>query len=368
MQSMNPNAPAPASAEDEGVPVSTKIRERLKAARQRYHANDNIASFIQPGELEQLLDEVTAKMQGVLESLVIDTEDDHNTPSTARRVAKMYVNEVFKGRYAAAPAITEFPNAERLNELMIVGPITVRSACSHHFCPVMGKLWIGVMPNERTNVIGLSKYARLAEWVMGRPQIQEEAVVQLANLIQQKTRPDGLALVMQATHFCMAWRGVKDVDSKMINSVMRGVFLTQPNLRREFLSLSRAAEPASSTIASICQHSQPRNAERGITGVLVCGDGVFMQAIEGGRAAVNSLYGEILRDARHRDVVLLRYEEITERRFAGWTMGVVDTRRINPAILLKYSERAALDPYALPGQASLALLEELVATASIGRA
>ena len=134
------------------------------------------------------------------------------------------------------------------------------------------------------------------------------------------------------------------------------------------LFASRAAEPAAATIASICQHSQPRNAERGITGVLVCGDGVFMQAIEGGRAAVNSFYGEILRDARHRDVVLLRYEEITERRFAGWTMGVVDTRRINPAILLKYSERAALDPYALPGQASLALLEELVATASIGRA
>ena len=187
--------------------------------------------------LEQLLDEVSEKMKEVLQSLVIDTEGDHNTASTARRVAKMYVNEVFKGRYAAAPAITEFPNAERLNELMIVGPITVRSACSHHFCPVIGKLWIGVLPNERTNVIGLSKYARLAEWVMGRPQIQEEAVVQLADLIQQKTRPDGLALVMQATHFCMAWRGVKDVDSKMINSVMRGVFLTQPNLRREFLSL-----------------------------------------------------------------------------------------------------------------------------------
>ena len=230
------NTPDPA-AEDEGAPVSVKIRQRLQAARRRYHANDNIADFIRPGELEQLLDEVSEKMKDVLQSLVIDTEGDHNTASTARRVAKMYVNEVFKGRYAAAPAITEFPNAERLNELMIVGPITVRSACSHHFCPVMGKLWIGVMPNERTNVIGLSKYARLAEWVMGRPQIQEEAVVQLADLIQQKTRPDGLALVMQATHFCMAWRGVKDVDSKMINSVMRGVFLTQPNLRREFLSL-----------------------------------------------------------------------------------------------------------------------------------
>jgi GTP cyclohydrolase I len=222
---------------DEGTPVSVKIRERVKAARKRFNANDNIADFIEPGELEKLLDEVEEKMQGVLSSLVIDTERDHNTDNTARRVAKMYVNEVFRGRYVQAPAITEFPNAEHLNELMIVGPITVRSACSHHFCPVIGKIWIGVLPNEHTNVIGLSKYARLAEWVMGRPQIQEEAVVQLADLIQEKTQPDGLAIVMEASHYCMAWRGVKDMDSKMINSVMRGVFLKDPNLRREFLSL-----------------------------------------------------------------------------------------------------------------------------------
>ena len=187
--------------------------------------------------MEALLDEVEVKMQGVLDSMVIDTAHDHNTGDTARRVAKMYLQEVFKGRYVTAPTITEFPNAEHLNELMIVGPITVRSACSHHFCPVIGKIWIGVLPNERTNVIGLSKYARLAEWVMGRPQIQEEAVVQLADLIQEKTQPDGLAIVMEASHFCMSWRGVKDMDSKMINSVMRGAFLKDPNLRREFLSL-----------------------------------------------------------------------------------------------------------------------------------
>jgi GTP cyclohydrolase I len=223
--------------QDEGIPVSVKIRERVQAARKRFHANDNIADFIQPGELELLLDEVEEKMKGVLSSLVIDCEHDHNTDNTARRVAKMYLKEVFQGRYVTAPAITEFPNAEHLNELMIVGPITVRSACSHHFCPIMGKLWIGVLPNEHTNVIGLSKYARLAEWVMGRPQIQEEAVVQLADLIQQKTQPDGLAIVMEASHFCMSWRGVKDPDSKMINSVMRGSFLKDANLRREFLSL-----------------------------------------------------------------------------------------------------------------------------------
>src|SRR3989338_11357001 len=222
---------------DEGTPVSVKIRERLLASRKRFNANDNIAPFIEPGELELLLDEVEEKMKGVLSSLVIDTEHDHNTDNTARRVAKMYVNEVFRGRYVPAPSITEFPNVGHLNELMIVGPITVRSACSHHFCPVIGKIWIGVMPNEHTNVIVLSKYARLAEWIMGRPQIQEEAVVQLADLIQEKTQPDGLAIVMEASHYCMAWRGVKDMDSKMINSVMRGVFLKDPNLRREFLSL-----------------------------------------------------------------------------------------------------------------------------------
>jgi GTP cyclohydrolase I len=224
-------------ATDEGLPVSVKIRERLAAAKKRFNANDNIAEFIRPGELEKLLDEVELKMQGVLDSMVIDTERDHNTNNTARRVAKMYLNEVFKGRYLTAPAVTEFPNAEHLNELMIVGPITVRSACSHHFCPVIGKVWIGVLPNEHTNVIGLSKYARLAEWIMSRPQIQEEAVVQLADLIMEKTSPDGLAIVMEATHFCMGWRGVKDLDSKMINSVMRGVFLKNPNLRREFLAL-----------------------------------------------------------------------------------------------------------------------------------
>jgi GTP cyclohydrolase I len=229
--------PALVGTEDEGTPVSVKIRERLLAARKRFYANDNIAEFIEPGELETLLDEVEQKMQVVLDSLVIDTDNDHNTDNTARRVAKMYVNEVFKGRYVNAPTITEFPNAEHLNELMIVGPITVRSACSHHFCPVIGKIWIGVLPNEHTNVIGLSKYARLAEWIMGRPQIQEEAVVQLADLIQDKTQPDGLAIVMEASHYCMAWRGVKDMDSKMINSVMRGVFLKDANLRREFLSL-----------------------------------------------------------------------------------------------------------------------------------
>lgn len=218
-------------------PVSARIRDRIARAGRRFHANDNISDFIEPGELEALLDEVAGKMKGVLQSLVIDTDSDHNTQDTARRVAKMYLTEVFRGRYAPAPPVTEFPNVARLNELMIVGPITVRSACSHHLCPIIGRLWIGLMPNEHSNLIGLSKYARLAEWIMSRPQIQEEAITQMAELLMDKVSPDGLAVVMEADHFCMHWRGVKDADTRMINSVMRGSFLRDSALRREFLSL-----------------------------------------------------------------------------------------------------------------------------------
>jgi GTP cyclohydrolase I len=222
---------------DGKTPVADRIRERLSAARRRFHANDSIADFIEPGELDALQSEVQAKLQDVLNTLVIDTASDHNTQDTARRVAKMFINEVFRGRYAPMPPVTEFPNIARLNELMIVGPVLVRSACSHHLCPIIGQLWVGVMPNEHSALIGLSKYARLVEWVMARPQIQEEAIVQLADLLQEKMRPDGLAVIMRADHYCMQWRGVKDMDSKMVNSVMRGSFLKNPDLRREFLAL-----------------------------------------------------------------------------------------------------------------------------------
>ena len=221
----------------ESTVVSQRIRARLQAKQQRFHANDNISAFIEPGEIEALTKEVCEKMTAVLESLVIDIEGDHNTRETARRVAKMYVNEVFRGRYVPLPKLTEFPNAEQLNELMIMGPVTVRSACSHHLCPIMGRLWIGVMPNKDSDLIGLSKYSRIAEWIMSRPQIQEEAIIQLADQLVGMVKPDGLAVVMEADHFCMHWRGVKDNASKMTNSVMRGVFLENGALRREFLSL-----------------------------------------------------------------------------------------------------------------------------------
>jgi len=219
------------------LPASERIYARLAAAGRRFHANDNIADFIEQDELRDLEDEVTAQMQGLLETLVIDTRSDHNTRGTARRVARMFLHEVFRGRYHPMPPVTEFPNAERLNELMIIGPITVRSACSHHLVPILGKLWIGVLPNEQSNLFGLSKYSRIADWIMSRPQIQEEAVMQLADLLETRLRPDGLAIVLEADHYCTQWRGVKD-ETHMTNSVMRGQFLLNPELRKEFLQLA----------------------------------------------------------------------------------------------------------------------------------
>jgi GTP cyclohydrolase I len=237
------NDPKTRSVQPAGAPASAtasgRVRARIQAAGRRFHANDNIADFIQDeAELKALEAEVTERVQSLLEALVIDTDGDHNTRGTARRVARMFLHEVFKGRYHRMPAITEFPNTERLNELMIVGPITVRSACSHHLVPILGKLWIGVLPSEHSNLVGLSKYSRIADWVMSRPQIQEEAVMQLADLLESRLNPEGVALVLEADHYCTQWRGVKD-ETHMTNSIMRGAFLTNPELRREFLQLVR---------------------------------------------------------------------------------------------------------------------------------
>jgi len=234
----DPGIVASPDLRDDAGPVADRIRRRLEAAGRRAFANDNIADFIEDGELSALEREVADRMEALLRALVIDLDHDHNTRGTADRVARMFIHEVFRGRYVKGPSLTEFPNAKHLNELMIVGPIAVRSACSHHFVPIIGRLWIGVLPNESSNLIGLSKFSRVADWVMSRPQIQEEAIVQLADLLESSLKPDGLAIVLEADPLCTQWRGVKD-GSHMTNSVMRGTFLTNAQSRMEFLDLIR---------------------------------------------------------------------------------------------------------------------------------
>lgn len=239
MNAKPPFALAAAAPVRDPAPASERVRARLRAAGQRFHANDNIAAFLHEGDLDELRTEVAEAMQGVLNALVIDTRHDHNTAETAARVAKMFVDEVFCGRFTLPPKITSFPNVSKVNELMVIGPITVRSACSHHLCPIMGRVWVGVVPSAGSDLIGLSKYARLCDWIMSRPQIQEEAVVMLADELESRITPDGLAVVMEADHFCVHWRGVKDDPSVMTSTVMRGAFLANADLRREFLGLMK---------------------------------------------------------------------------------------------------------------------------------
>lgn len=211
------------------------LRERLRLKGIPFAANDCIAEHLDKTDLALVQLEVQDAVQRLLDALLIDTERDHNTRDTAKRVAKMYVREVFAGRYESAPTITDFPNAKALDQVYTLGPITVRSACSHHLVPITGRLWVGVLPGDR--VIGISKFVRLARWVMARPHIQEEAAVMLADELEKRIEPKGLALVMKATHHCMTWRGVQETDTVMTTSIMRGVFRADAAARAEFLRL-----------------------------------------------------------------------------------------------------------------------------------
>ena len=225
--------------------VSTRIRERLQAAGVSFLANDNIAEHIESGELRALEVEVADKVRDLLRTLVIDIDNDHNTHETAERVARMYLHEVFKGRYHHQPKVASFPNVKKLDEIYTVGPITVRSACSHHLVPIMGNCWIGIKPGAR--VIGLSKFTRVADWVFSRPHIQEEAVMILADEIEKLCEPQGLGIIIKAQHYCMKWRGVKEPQTSMVNSVVRGDFRHDPSLKQEFFELVRQQEALLST-------------------------------------------------------------------------------------------------------------------------
>jgi GTP cyclohydrolase IA len=214
------------------------LHARLRADGVPYAANDSIAEHLTDTDRALLRLEVSGAVERLLYALAIDVKNDHNTRGTADRVARMYIDEVFQGRYHPRPEVTDFPNAKEFDEVYTVGPIAVRSACSHHLVPIVGRAWIGVIPGER--VIGLSKFSRLTEWVMARPQIQEEAAIQLADEIERLIKPRALAVVMRAQHMCMTWRGVRESSTSMTTSVMRGLFRENPAARAECMQLMAA--------------------------------------------------------------------------------------------------------------------------------
>jgi len=215
--------------------ISEVIRARIKAANARFHSNDNIADFIEDEEeIDQLVDEVAERFQGVLSSLVIDTDNDHNTQDTARRVAKMFVRETFSGRYRNVPKVTSFPNMG-YKSLYTTGPISVRSTCAHHFQNIVGKCWVGIVPEEE--VIGLSKFNRLVHHICERPQIQEEMTSQIAEALRQYAKTENIAVVVKAEHHCMTHRGVREHENDMVTAIMLGAFKTDPALKKEFYDI-----------------------------------------------------------------------------------------------------------------------------------
>ena len=218
-----------------GRPMSEVIRNRIRQAGARFHANDNIADYINSDdEINRLVDEVAGQFQGVLNSLVIDTQNDHNTQDTARRVAKMFVRETFSGRYRSVPKVTAFPNLG-YKSLYTTGQISIRSTCAHHFQNIVGRCWVGIVPEGE--VIGLSKFNRLVHHICERPQIQEEMTTQIASALRDYAKTENIAVVVKAEHHCMTMRGVREHESDMTTAIMLGAFETDPALKKEFYDI-----------------------------------------------------------------------------------------------------------------------------------
>ena len=214
--------------------ASEQIRKRLQEAGKRFHGNDNISEFIKEGELDLLQKEVQDKLQEVLETLCIDTKNDHNTNETAKRVAKMWVRETFGGRYVSAPRVTSFPNMG-YKSMYTSGPISIRSTCAHHFQNIVGNAWVGIIPNGE--VIGLSKFNRIIHHIVERPQIQEEMTSQIADALKEYAHTKHIAVVVKAEHHCMTHRGVREHESDMTTAIMLGAFKEDPATRDEFYKI-----------------------------------------------------------------------------------------------------------------------------------
>ena len=213
--------------------VSKKIRQRIKDASARYWASDNISKYIESNERDELINELHKKFDAVLDSLVIDRENDPNSHDTGRRLAKMYVNELMRGRYYPAPDATSFPNEmEDRYEGMLVVRSELRSVCSHHHQPVSGVAYIGIIAADR--LIGLSKYTRIAQWCARRGTLQEELCNDIAKEIMKATGSKDVGVYLRMTHGCCENRGIMAHDSSTTTTVLKGAFYRDSGTKKEF--------------------------------------------------------------------------------------------------------------------------------------
>ena len=215
-------------------PISETIVKRIKQDDARYWAGDNIAKYIGDNEKEPLIEEITEKFEGVLDSLIIDRHNDPNSMGTARRLAKMYVHEIMSGRYEPNPNATAFPNDSKDRyEGMLVVRSELRSICSHHHQPVSGVAYIGIIAGQK--LIGLSKYTRIAQWCARRGTLQEELCNDITREIMKATGSENVGVYIQATHGCCENRGIMAHSSLTQTTVLHGAFKTDPATKKEFM-------------------------------------------------------------------------------------------------------------------------------------
>ena len=218
----------------EDANVSELIKERISDDNARFWAGDNISQYLEEGDKQKLIDELTPKFESVLDSLVIDRTNDPNSMDTGRRLAKMYINELMQGRYDPMPNATAFPNhIENGYEGMLVVRSELRSVCSHHHQPVVGVAYIGIIAADK--LIGLSKYTRIAQWCARRGTLQEELNNVIADEIQKATGTKNVGVYIQATHGCCENRGIKAHSSLTQTTVLRGAFNEDPGTKKEFM-------------------------------------------------------------------------------------------------------------------------------------
>jgi len=212
--------------------TSDKIKQRLEIDGKQYYASDNISKYIQAGETAELIEEVEVAFEQVLQSLIIDTKNDPNSMGTAHRLAKMYINEIMGGRYLPDPRITSFPNDGQYDQLIVVRA-DIKSMCSHHHQPVSGVCYIGCLPGDE--VIGLSKYTRVAQHLANRGHLQEELTEMIATRIQKLTKSKGVAVYIKARHGCCENRGILASNSSTQTTVVKGELKSNINLKQEFM-------------------------------------------------------------------------------------------------------------------------------------
>ncbi len=206
---------------------------RIKSARL---CNEAIDGYMDDTEQQAMMAAAARKVEELFDVLQIDHRNDHNTRDTPKRVAKMFVQEMLRGRYNAPPDITDSDNADGYSGLIVTGPIEVRSTCAHHLMPIYGEAYIGILPSPDGRIIGLSKYDRIVDYFSARFQIQEELVQQIGKFIMEKTNPRGLAVRISAVHMCKTQRGIRATHrGRMVNAAYFGDLLSDGALRQEFM-------------------------------------------------------------------------------------------------------------------------------------